>query len=426
MECWLPYSKTEVPVRISDENLLGIIESRQKAAPPNPHDEIDRALDNPIGSMTVENLAKPGEKVCIVVDDKTRPTPSDLMIRPLLARLNNAGVKDSDITVLFGCGTHLTMRLDEAPSLIGEDCAKRVRLLLHDAKSPDQVYVGDTNRGTKVKINKAFAEADFKILTGDVELHYFAGYGGGRKSYLPAITDVESTQHNHSFFLDPEAKTGNLEGNPVHLDMVDAAHLTTIDFTLNVVLNPQKEVFRAFAGNMDQVFQKGVTLVDEMYKVPVEAAADIVVVSPGGYPRDIDLYQAYKGLDAALNVVNDGGVVVLVAECSEGHGNKVFYDWMTNFKSAYDMKKEIRRHFVLGAHKAYYMMKALERVRIILVSTMPDYYASKVFHLKTAKTANVAMNMAYRMINKKAKILVMPHGSTTLPIIGKISEGKVA
>jgi nickel-dependent lactate racemase len=317
------------------------------------------------------------------------------------------------------------MRLDEAPSLIGEDCAKRVRLLLHDAKSPDQVYVGDTNRGTKVKVNKAFAEADFKIITGDIELHYFAGYGGGRKSYLPAITDVESIQHNHGFLLDPEAKTGNLEGNPVHLDMVDAAHLTTIDFTLNVVLNPQKEVFRAFAGNMDQVFQEGVTLVDEMYKVPVEAAADIVVVSPGGYPMDIDLYQAYKGLDAALNVVNDGGVVVLVAECPEGHGNKVFYDWMTNFKSANDMRKEIRRHFVLGAHKAYYMMRALERVRIILVSTMPDYYASKVFHLRTAKTANVAMNMAYRMTNKKAKVLVMPHGSTTLPIVGKVNEGKV-
>jgi nickel-dependent lactate racemase len=177
---------------------------------------------------------------------------------------------------------------------------------------------------------------------------------------------------------------------------------------------------------MDQVFQEGVTLVDEMYKVPVETAADIVVTSPGGHPRDMDLYQSYKGLDAALNVVNEGGVVVLVAECPEGHGNKVFYDWMTNFKSADDMRKEIRKHFVLGAHKAYYMMRALEHVRIILVSTMPDYYASKVFHLRTAKTANVAMNMAYRMINKKAKVLVIPHGSTTLPIIGKIGEGKLA
>jgi nickel-dependent lactate racemase len=425
MECWLPYSKTEVPVRISDENLLGIIEAKQKPVSRDPNEEVVRALDNPIQSLRVEDLAKSGEKVCIVVDDKTRPTPSYLMVRPLLDRLNNAGVRDADITVLFGCGTNLTMRLDEGPHLIGEDCAKRVKLLLHDAEATDLVYVGETSRGTRMKVNRAFADADFRILTGDVELHYYAGYGGGRKSVLPAITDAESTQHNHALLLDPAARTGNLDGNPVHLDMVEAAHLLKIDFVVNMVTNPQNETVKVFAGAMDQVFQEGVKLVDEMYKVPVESAADIVVVSPGGHPMDINLYQAYKGLDAALNVVNEGGVVILVAECPEGHGDKIFYDWMTKFSTANDMRKEIRRHFVLGGHKAYYLMKALERVRIILVSVMPDYYTSKVFRLRTAKTANVAMNMAYRMINKKAKVLVMPHGSRTLPVLSKKSEGNV-
>lgn len=426
MECWLPYSRTEVPVRVPDENLLGIIEPNQKTAASNPQEEVAHALDNPIGRPKVEDLAKPGAKVCIVVDDKTRPTPSHLMVRPLLARLNHAGIKDEDITVLFGCGTHPTMRLDEAPPLIGEDIAKRVKLLLHDAEATDLVPIGETSRGSKVKVNRAFAEADLRILTGDVELHYYAGYGGGRKSILPAITDADSTQHNHAFLLDPAAKTGNLEGNPVHLDMVEAAHLTKVDFTINLVLNPQNEVVRAFAGDMDQVFQEGVKLVDEMYKVPVESPADIVVVSPGGHPMDINLYQAYKGLDSALNIVKDGGVVILIAECPEGHGHKVFYDWMTKFKTVGDMRKEIRRRFVLGGHKAYYMMKAMERVKIILVSVMPDYYASKVFRLRTAKTANVAMNMAFRMLDRKAKVLVLPHGATTLPVLTKISEAKVA
>lgn len=300
---------------------------------------------------------------------------------------------------------------------------KEFRLLIHDAYAPDLVNIGDTSRGTKVKINKTFAEADLKILTGDIGFHYYAGYGGGRKSVLPAIAGIETIQHNHAFLLDPEAKTGSIEKNPVHLDMVEAAHLAKIDFSVNLVLNPEKEVVRAFAGNLDEVFQEGTKLVDELYKVFVGSTADIVMVSPGGYPMDIDLYQAYKGLDAALNVVNDGGVIVLVAECSEGYGNKVFYDWMINFKTTDDVRKEIKKHFILGGHKAYYLLKALERVKIILVSAMPDYYASKVFRLRTAKTANIALNMAYRMINKKAKVWVIPQGTSTLPVIGNSSEG---
>ena len=425
VECWLPYSRTEVPIRVPDENLLGIIEAKQVSASPDAVSEITHALDNPLGGMRIETLAKPGQKACIVVDDKTRPTPSHLMVRPILERLNQAGVRDEDITILFGCGTHLTMTQDDAPPLIGDDCAKRVKLLLHDAEQKDLVYVGETSRGTKVRVNRVFAEADIKILTGDVELHYYAGYGGGRKSVLPAITDSESTQHNHSFLFDPASKTGNIEGNPVHLDMVEAAHLAKPDFTLNIVLNPQNSIVKAFSGDMDRVFEEGVRIVDDMYKVPVDSLADIVAVSPGGHPADINLFQAHKGLDSALGIVKDGGVIILVAECPEGHGHKVFYDWMTKFKTAGDMKKEIRRNFVFGAHKAYYMAEALERVKIILVSAMPDYYASKVFHLRTAKTANVAMNMAFRILNKKAKVLVLPHGATTLPVPAMKNQGEV-
>ncbi len=423
MECWLPYSKTEVPVRVPDENLMGVIDSKETSAAPNAQEEVTRALDNPLGSARLENLLRLGERVCIVVDDKTRPTPSHLMIRPLLDRLERAGIKASDTTILFGCGTHKTMRPNEAGSLIGEDCARSAVIRVHDAEATDMVDIGETSFGTKVKIDKAFAEADVRILTGDVELHYFAGYGGGRKSILPAITDYLSNQHNHALLLDPRARTGNLEGNPVHLDMVEAAHLLKVDFTVNLVSNSHNQVVQVFSGDLDRVFQEGVSLIDSMFKVPVESAADIVVVSPGGYPSDIDLYQAYKGVDSALNVVKEGGVIVLVAECIEGHGHNVFYDWMLRYKTFDEMQREIRRRFELGGHKAYYLMKALEKVRIILVSTLPDYYASGVFHLRTAKTANTALNMASRIVNRKGKVLVLPHGSTTLPILQKTSGG---
>jgi len=425
MECWLPYGKTEAPVRISDENLLGIVEPHKKPAVSNPEQEIANALENPIGTLRVENLVKTGDTVCIVVDDKTRPTPSHFLIQSLLLKLSNAGVRDDDITVLFGCGLHSAMRIEEAGSVIGEDCAKRVRLLIHEPAASDQVYLGETSRGTKVRINKAFAEANLKILTGDVQPHCFAGYGGGRKSVLPAITDTASIEHNHSFILDEGAKGGSLERNPVHLDMVEAAHLAKPDFAINVVLTPPKGLLKAFAGDMDQAFQAGGKFVDELCSVTVRSRADVVVASTGGYPRDLDLYQACTSLDSALNVVSNDGVIILVAECLEGFGNRTFYDWMSDFKTSNDMKKELRRRFVLGGHMAYYLMRALEQVRMILVSTMPDYYASKVFHLRTAKTVNVALNMAYRILNRKAKVLVMPQCPDTLPMIGAGYEGSI-
>jgi len=215
--------------------------------------------------------------------------------------------------------------------------------------------------------------------------------------------------------LHPEAKTGVLEGNPVHEDMVEAAKLAKIDFIVNVVINSEGEIVKAFAGDLEQAFYEGVKLVDEMYRVQVDRKADIVVVSPGGHPADVNLFQAYKGVDNALGVVKRGGVIILVAECPEGHGNQVFYDWMVKFKDLKAVEREIKRRFVLGGHKAYYLIKALRKTQIILVSSMPDYYATNVFKLKTARAVNDALNEALSIAGKKAKVWAMPYGNFTLP-----------
>jgi len=214
-----------------------------------------------------------------------------------------------------------------------------------------------------------------------------------------------------------KARTGILEGNPVHEDMVESARLAEPDFILNIVTNSKGEMVRAFAGDLEKVHAKGVRLVDEMYKVPIERRAKIVVVSPGGHPFDIDLFQAYKGVDCALRAVKRGGVIVWVAECPEGHGNQVFYEWMTKFKESKRMETEIKRRFKIGGHKAYYLLKALQKVKIILVSTLPDYYAANVFRLKTAKAVNDALHNAFNIAGKDAKVWVMPHGNVTLPVV---------
>src|SRR3990170_5804357 len=418
VDVWLPYGKTQVCARIPTRNYLGNIEPKEKQGVKDARAEIERALNQSIGTKRLSEIAKPGDKAAIVVNDHTRGTPSYLMIPPILNELNKAGVKDEDITIIFGCGTHRPVKPEEMPALIGEEAVKRVKTISHDCKAKDLTYLGRTKKAlTKVYVNKAFSEANIRILTNEIELHHYAGYGGGRKSVLPAICGEETINHNHAMILQPKARTGVLDGNPVHEDMVEAAELAQPHFIVNIVTNSRKELVQAFAGDYRQAFLEGVKLVDEMYKVPIEKPADIVIVSAGGHPHDIDLYQAHKGVDNALEAVKRGGVVICVAECPEGHGNQVFYEWMTKFKELKDMETEIKRHFQLGGHKAYYLLKTLQKVQVILVSTMPEYYASGVFRLRSARAVNDALNEAFEIVGKDAKVWVMPHGNVTLPVV---------
>ena len=426
VDAWLPYGKSEVCVRIPTRSFLGSIEPKEKSSLSDPRAEIERALKEPLGSKKLSEMVKPESRVAVVVDDVTRPALSNVMIPPLLDELNRDGVKDENLTVIFACGIHRAVRPEEAARLLGEPVCSRVKILSHDCRAHDLVQVGTTQKfGTKVLLNRVFMDADVRILTGDIGLHYFAGYGGGRKSVLPGISGEETVKHNHALLLDPNARTGMLEGNPVHEDMMEAAAMAKVDFVLNVVMNSRREVVRAFAGNLENVFTEGVKLVDEMYRVQVDRRADIVVASPGGDPADVNLFQAYKSVDNALEVVKRGGVIILVAELPEGHGNQDFYDWMTKFTDLKVVEREIRRNFLVGGSKAYYYMRALQKARIILVSSMPDYYATSVFRLKTARAVNDALNEAMNLVGKNAKVWTMPYGNYTLPEVKIVEEQSV-
>jgi len=427
VDVWLPYGKTEVCLRVPTRNFQGSIEPREKPAVPDAKAEVERALREPIGSKKLGEIVRPEHKIVVVVDDATRPAPSDVMVQAILDELNRAGVNDENVTVIFGCGTHRAVTRDETVRLLGENVFSRVKAVSHDCKATDLVYVGATHKhGTKVFLNRIFAEADVRILTGDVCFHYYAGYGGGRKSVLPGVSGEETIKRNHAMLLDANARTGVLDGNPVHEDMVEAARLAKVDFILNVVTNGKGEVVKAFAGDLEQVFMEGVKLVDEMYRVTVDRRADVVVVSAGGEPADVNLFQAYKGVDNAIDVVKRGGVIILVAECPEGHGNEVFYDWMVRFGELKAVEREIKRNFVLGGHKAYYLLKALQKAQIILVSAMPDYYASNVFKVKTARAVNDALNEAFNVVGKAGKVWAMPYGNFTLPEVKVVEEQVVS
>lgn len=424
VDVWLPYGKTDVCVRVPARNLIGSIEPKERPPCPYPNAEVERALRDPIpkGMRRLSEIALPESKVAIVVDDHTRRASSGPILLPVLAELNLAGVKDENITVIFASGTHRPVKPEEATVLLGDEVTKRVKAVSHDCKATDLVLVGTTKHGNKVFLNRTFVEADVRVLLGDVGFHYYAGYGGGRKSVLPGVAGEETIKFNHSLMLSADARTGVLDGNPVHEDMTEAAKLAKVDFIVNVVTNSKCEIIEAFAGELEPAFNQGVKLVDEMYRVTVERRAEIVVVSCGGAPADINLYQAYKAVDAALEVTKRGGVIVLIAECPEGHGNQVFYDWMVRFPDLKAVEKEIKRNFVLGGHKAYYLLKALQNHQIILVSTLPDYYATSIFKLKTARAVNDALNEAFNVAGKAARVWTIPQGNYTLPEVKASAE----
>jgi nickel-dependent lactate racemase len=427
VDVWLPYGKTDVCVRVPARNLLGTIEPADRQGVADAKAEVERALKAPIpvGSKRLSEIAKPESKVAIVVDDHTRKTPSEAMLLPVLEELNLAGVKDENVTVIFGCGTHRAVKPEEASLLVGAEVLKRVKVVSNDCRAPDLVNIGTTKTyGNKVMVNRVFAEADVRVLLGDVGFHYYAGYGGGRKSVLPAVCGEETIKQNHAMLLHANSKTGCLEDNPVHRDMTEAAHLAKVDFIVNVVENKKGEIVKAFAGDLEQAFLEAVKLVDEMYRIVIDRRAEILVVSAGGYPSDMTLYQAYKALDNVLDAVKRGGVIILVAECPEGHGNQVFYDWMSRLSDLKNVEHEIKRNFVLGGHKAYYLLKALQNHQIILVSSLPDYYATSIFKLKTARAVNDALAEALKTAGSASRVWAVPQGSYTLPVFAAPEETK--
>ncbi len=427
VDVWLPYGKTDVCVRVPARNLLGTIESADRQGAADAKAEVERALKEPIpvGSLHLSEIAKPESKVAIVVDDETRKTPNETMLLPVLAELNMAGVKDENITVIFGCGTHRAVTQEEAVALLGAEVSKRIKSVSHDCRAADLVNVGQTKtHGNKVLVNKVFAEADVRVLLGDVGFHYYAGYGGGRKSVLPAVCGEETIKQNHALLLHANARTGNLEDNPVDRDMTEAARLAKVDFILNVVQNKKGEIVKAFAGDLEQAFLEAVKLVDEMYRITIDRRADILVVSAGGNPADINLYQASKALDNVLDAVKRGGVMILVAECPEGHGNQVFYDWMSRLGDLKNVEREIKRNFITGGHKAYYLLKTQQNHQIILVSSLPDYYATSIFKLKTARAVNDALAEAFKVAGSASRVWAVPQGSFTLPVFKAPEEVK--
>ena len=413
VETWLPYGRTEVSVKIPIENLLNLIEPEKSLAVANLNEEILRALNNPLGTK-LEEKAQAGANVAIVVEDEF--LPNSIILPPLFDRLNSLGIKDEDITIIIG-GNFQSAEPCLRTSLIGEELHRRVRVVATNVNDEDFIHVGDTSRNTRVCVKKEFAEADLKILTGRIGFHPFAGYVGGRSGVLSSVCGRETFQSSYASILDSKAKVGNLEENPLNQEMEEAAHLAKANFVLNVALDAGGKIVGAFAGEVDQAFLEARKFLDERFRASVDRTADIVILSSGGNPWDVTLSGACQGLALALNVVKQDGVIVWIAECSQGAGSSVFHDWMSNFKTMDEAAPEIKKRCAPGGDAAYLLLKTLRKAKVVLVSVIPNYYAVGTLKLRTGGTANAALKFAFKMVGGKSKVLVLPNGITVLPSV---------
>jgi len=413
MEISLPYDTRHLPLSL--EKTKNVIIAHPKESPALIHvkDKIRKAVLSPIGVGPLSTIVSPGLKIVIVVDDYTRPAPTKQLLPPLLSELLKYGIKKTDITIIIAAGTHVPSSYEKMIQILGKEIVNQYSVISSDVKNSTYVSVGTSSYGNEIQVLKEYVEADIKILVGDIEYHYYAGYGGTRKSVLPGVSSVKSIQQNHGMMFHKECAMGILDTNPINTEMIEAMDMAGCDFALSAVLNSQHEIVGVWAGDPKRVMQKGVALVDEMYKKKFCQLQDIVISAADGSPHDINLYQALKALYSASRIAKKNGVIILIAACPEGIGNELYASWLEKYTSAYEIQELLEKDFKLGAHKAFYHRQATEKNMVILVSELQDSFVKEKLGFIPASNPNEALKMAVAQVKKNPNILVAPRGSTT-------------
>ena len=409
----LPYGSQVILAELPSARIGSILYPPPGPPVVPPGQAVGQALAEPVDSPPLSECVRPGDRVVVLVSDITRATRTDQFLPQVLDGLNRGGVPDRHIRVVFANGLHRGHRPGEWRRVVGDEALARVALADHDARGPVTAF-RPTRRGTPVEINSVVAEAECRVLTGSIVHHWTAGYGGGRKAVVPGVSSRRAIVATHSLMLEPGCGAGVLAGNPMHEDMVEAVAQLRPNFLVNTVVDGADRITDVVAGHWIAAHEAGCRIVDRRFGAEVGARADVVVASCGGYPRDINVYQAQKALENAVRAVRPGGLVVLVAECRDGHGDDEFAAWMRAFRSTAEMGSQLRREFVIGGHKAFGFARLLDRARVVLVSSLPDELVSELW-MTPAATVEEALD-AYAAPD--ASIAVIPFAAVTYPLVG--------
>ena len=372
------------------------------------------ALEHPIGTVPLREVVRAGERVAIVVNDITRLTRTDLLLPPIIETLNAAGVPDRDIFIVFALGIHRRQTPEEQRLIVGDAIFSRIRCFDHiSTDDAALVEIGVTSFGNRVEINREVWEADRIILTGEIIYHLIAGYSGGRKSLAPGVAGFRTTTFNHRMIFDPNCRSGKLDGNPAHEDLMEACRMADPDFLVNVVLSPEGKLIRVLAGHYEEAHREGCRTVDAMLRVEVAEPYDVVIASAGGFPLDIDLRQAHKGLENACQALRPGGAILFYAECPNGAGIKAFEDYVWRYNDESEMRVALENEFVVGGHKAYWIARLGRLYKVFLVSSLDPAFVRRCHFEPVAPDGHE--QILRRLTGDAPRVAVIPYAGFTLP-----------
>ncbi|OGL39094.1 MAG: hypothetical protein A2043_04225 [Candidatus Schekmanbacteria bacterium GWA2_38_9] len=418
---YLSYGREKLKLPTSNLNLKEILLASEPAPPEDIKKKIRASLSFPIYSEPFKDLFSSNEKILLIVSDITRATGSDIFLPLLIGKLNDCGIPDKNIKILFSLGIHRPLTDDERLALLGKDICSRIKTYNHDAWSDETETAGKTSKGNRISLNKKIFEADKVILTGAINFHYLAGFGGGRKSLLPGVASYDSIILFHLLSLchgqgkgrHPKASTAILTGNPMEEEMNEVIDMVKPCFLLNTVMNSKKKIVEIFAGDAREAFFKGCIYFLDHYGVKIREKADLVIASCGGFPLDINFIQAHKTLEYSRNALNKNGVLILLAECGDGIGNKTFLNWFEH-KDLYEFETALRKNFEVNGQTAYSTLIKAKDYKIILVSSLPEKTVEKMSMIP-ASGIKEALDIAFSITGEKPSTYIIPHGTKALP-----------
>ena len=387
--------------------------------PDHPEVEIvKQSLNNPLDHFEVQKLISKESSVVIVVNDKTRPVPNALLLSPLIDNLLHFGIQKKNIRFIIGMGTHIPMQTEEFIKVLPVEIVENYPITAHNCDDEaNLVFKGFSSGGTPVFVNRVFDQADIRIVVGNIEPHHFAGFSGGVKSAAIGVCGRKTITVNHRLLLDKNAVVGNYETNPLRQDIEEIGRMIQITLALNVVLNSEKRILHCFWGKPDAVMHEGIqaSRMVSMQKIPHRA--DLVVASAGGYPKDINLYQAQKAMTHASLILRPGGIILLAAACEEGIGSQGYEDFMKDVHSLNEINTKFEQQgFSVGPHKAIQIARIAKAHPIILVSRLPFSKVEQLL-LTPAVSIDNGIEKALKINGSIHSVAILPFAVSTIPSI---------